>query len=298
MYLFFGIFFLALLLFFCLNYWRKKKIIRKICSMCMDEKCRILNELTEPFGYTYVLSQDIFTSRTDAWQKEFGYCALYDEAAPHFNMVFDSLPVYFDYGNRTWLVEFWKGQYGINTGCEAGVYRAGRILNEEERKHTLFECVDEENMLQLSFTLVKDSQVIAKLCCRHWWLAAFRMGCFSMPAGLIMHASVTFPDDGMAEAFAEGLHEAGYAYGEIHLCCRTAAFVFSASAPICGIFKRIRIRAAQWCNRLWCRIYLFVTRPFCLSVDRILYLYYYLPFAFRRMFRIRKYKKHRRKRAR
>lgn len=295
MYLFSGIFFLILLLFLFLNYQRKKKIICKIRSMCMEEKCRLSEELVEPFGYSYVPSQDIFTSRTDAWQKEFGYCALYDAAAPHFNMVFDSLPVYFNYHGRTWLIEFWKGQYGINTGGEIGVYYANRIIKEEERKSTLFQCVDKDDMLQLSFTLLRNSSVIARLCSRHWWLTAFLTGCFSRPAGLIMHATVTFPTNEMAEAFTRGLVETGYERESIQICCNSVAFVFSAAAPVHGICRKIRIRTAQWCNCFWCRIYQFITRPFCLTVDKILYLYYYLPFAFRRMFRIRKYRKHREK---
>ena len=133
MYLFLGIVFLLLLLFFCINLWRRKRIIKKICSMCMLEKCDLLNELIGPFGYSYVSSQDLFTSRIDAWQRGFGYCALYDKAALRFNMIFDCLPVYFDYQGKTWLIEFWKGQYGINTGCEIGVYYADRILQDEEK---------------------------------------------------------------------------------------------------------------------------------------------------------------------
>ena len=30
--------------------------------------------------------------------------------------VFMCLPVYFDYGGKTWLMEFWKGGYGITAG--------------------------------------------------------------------------------------------------------------------------------------------------------------------------------------
>ena len=117
MYLFFGIFFLVLLFFFCLNHWRRKKIIQKVRCMCMKEKCCILDELIAPFGYAYLPAQDIFTSRLDVWQRDFGYCTLYDKAAFRFNMVFDCLPVYFEYDGRTWLLELWKGQYGINTGA-------------------------------------------------------------------------------------------------------------------------------------------------------------------------------------
>ena len=102
-------------------HWRKKKIICKICCMSDMHKCRLLNELVEPLGYNYYSKQDIFSSRLDAWQKDFGYGAIYDRGAPYFNMVFDSYPVYFDHDGKTWLIEFWKGQYGINTGSEVGI---------------------------------------------------------------------------------------------------------------------------------------------------------------------------------
>ncbi|NBH82551.1 DUF4474 domain-containing protein [bacterium C-53] len=296
MYLFFGIIFLILLFFFCLNHWRRKKIICKIRSMCMEEKCQMLEELIQPFGYSYVLSQDIFTSNRNAWQREFGYCALYDKAAPNFQMVFDSLPVYFDYNDRTWLIEFWKGQYGINTGCEIGVYYADRILNEEERKYTIFQSVEDGDMLPLSFVFFRQQAPIAALGCRHWWLTAFLMGCYSRPSELTMQVCITFPCAAMAEAFIYGLEKAGYPRESIHACCNTVTFSFAQAPAACGFFRKIRICIAQWCNRFWCRIYLFVTRPFCLSVDKILYLYNYLPFAFRRMFRLRRFKKHRRKR--
>ncbi|MCI8773404.1 MAG: DUF4474 domain-containing protein [Lachnospiraceae bacterium] len=291
MYLFFTIFFVFLLFFVCFNFWRRKKIIKKICSMCMKEKCHLLDELIKPFGYSYVLSQDIFTSRIDAWQRDFGYCALFDKAALHFNMVFDCLPVYFPYRNKTWMIEFWKGQYGINTGCEIGVYHADRILTEEELEQTLFQCADDRDMLKMSLTLLKNDGIIASLCEKHWWLTAFSMGNFSNPRELSLQASIVFPTNEMAAAFTNGLMRAGYRPEEIQHCCNRVSFIFSASVQSHGIFKRLRIRIAQWSNHFWCRVFLFVTRPFHLSIDRILYLYYYLPFAFRKMLRIKKYKR-------
>lgn len=291
MYLFFGVFFLILLFFFCINHFHRKKIIKKVCSMCMDEKCRILKDLIEPFGYSYVLPQDIFTSRIDAWQRQFGYCRLYDEAAPHVNMIFDCLPVYFNYEDRTWMIELWKGQYGINTGCEIGVYYSDRILKEDELEHELFQCADDENMLKLHFHLYRNGEDIAHLCKIHWWLTAFSMGCFSRPSDLTMKVSITFHNEDMAEAFARGLVKAGYRQQEIRICHSTVSFTFEEADECYSIWKRLMRKIAQCMNHFWCRIYLFITRPFCLSIDRILYLYYYLPFAFRKMLRIRKYKK-------
>lgn len=291
MYLFIGIFIVVLLLFFCINYCYRKKIIKKVCSMCPKEKCETLNELLAPFGYAYVPSQDIITSRIDAWQRDFGYHALFDKAASYAGMVMDCLPVYFNHYGRTWLLEFWKGQYGISTGCEIGVYYADRILEKEELTHTLFQCADDEDMLPLSFTLSKDSQAIAQLNDRHWWLTAFLPGCFSHPADLYMHICVTLHSSEMAEAFAKGLVRAGYHPKEICLCGKNVTFTFANSMKPCGFFRKLRYCFVQFFNRLWCKIFRLVTRPFCKIGDRILYLYYFLPPAFRKMLRLKKDKK-------
>ena len=48
-----------------------------------------LNKMIESSGYAYDPSQDIFYSRIDAWQRNFGYCQLYDEVAPSLSLIFD-----------------------------------------------------------------------------------------------------------------------------------------------------------------------------------------------------------------
>lgn len=282
---------LIVLFLFVLNHRCKKKNIQKVCSMCMEEKCRLLNELLEPFGYYYIPSQDIFSSKINCWQRDMGYCSFYDKAASHFGMVFDTLPVYFNYQGRTWLLEFFKGQYGINTGCEIGLYHADRILTQSERQLTLFQAAEDREMLKMSAVLFRNDSRVAYLTHRHWWLTIFRLGCFSRPCDLSMCTSVTFSSPEMAYAFVEGLRAAGYAPSDICRQCSTVTFSLGSSSSDCSRYRSLRIRFALWMNRFWCKVYLFVTRPFSLSVDRVLYLYYYLPFAFRRILRIRKYSK-------
>mgnify|MGYP000621142798 CR=1 FL=1 len=58
---------------------------------------------------------------------------------------------YFDYQGKTWLLEFWKGQYGINTGAEIGIYRADTLLSPAQRPYTLFHTVPDENCPYLSW---------------------------------------------------------------------------------------------------------------------------------------------------
>lgn len=264
--------------------------------MCTEEKCDILNGLIEPFGYSYLPSQDLFTSRIDAWQRDFGYCALYDQTASRFGMVFDCLPIYFDYDGRTWLIELWKGQYGINTGAEIGIYCTDRILKKEEYETTLFHSIADYDMPYFSFYLFRQCKQIAHLSAKHWWLTAFSMGRFSEPIDLYIRAGITLRNHTMTRAFIRGLLNAGYSPDDITVMHNTVTFSFTKSSLSLNALGRFRNRFFQWMNRFGCKIYLFLTRPFCLSLDRLLYLYYYLPFIFRKMLRIRKYKKYNPKR--
>ncbi|MBQ7956278.1 MAG: DUF4474 domain-containing protein [Lachnospiraceae bacterium] len=290
MYLFFAILLPILCILLLADYRRRKKIIQKVRSMCIQDKCLLLNGLLEPFGYYYIPSQDIFSSHHNAWQRNLGYCTFYDKAAPRLNMIFDCRPIYFNYQGKTWLLEFWKGQYGINTGGEIGLYYADRILEENELKTTLFQAVTDNDMLPLSLNLTKKGTTIASFNDRHWWLTTFRLGCFSHPEELALHVSVTFPNPEMAGAFVVGLFNAGYSTKDIRRYYNTISFSFLRSATPKGFFRKLRITMAQWSNLFWCNVYLRITKPFTLSVDRVLYLYYYLPLAFRRTLRIRKTK--------
>ena len=168
MYVLFGIFICIGILCSILNIYRRRQIICKILKMTFCEKLCILNELLEPFGFFYLPDQDIITSAQNAWQRNFGYHALFDKSASRFSMVFDCEPIYFNYQDRTWMIEFWKGQYGINTGCEVGVYKADRLLRPSERKHTLFYGVSGCEMLPLEIRLCKNGRPLFALSKCHW----------------------------------------------------------------------------------------------------------------------------------
>ena len=295
MYIAIGCFILLCPFFVCIQIYRRPRIIRKVRSLCMEEKCRILSGLIEPFGFCYDPRQDIFVSRQDAWQRFFGYRSFFDRAAPFFQMVFDCLPVYFDYEGRTWLIEFWKGQYGINTGCETGIYKADGLLSPAGRKHALFHAVADDEMLPVCATLYRDSCPLFSLNERHWWLAGFSMGLFSRPHTLRMSVSITFPNGRMLCAFTGALRESGFDPG--HLCIEglTATLCFHLPpSPGHGFFMRLICAFAQWKNRIFCGLYLWITRPFCRSIDRLVYLYYFLPFAFRKTISIRPCRRRRR----
>lgn len=269
---------------------RKKKVICRIRCMDKCQKCSLLNELTEPFGYTYHCQCGFFSSTIDAWQRSAGYTWLYDYMAPRFQMVIDALPIYFDYHGKTWLIECWKGQYGINTGAEIGIYHADRLLSEAEYKTTLFNAVDDDEMLPCTLQLCNKGETYVQLAGKHWWLTAFLPGRFSDPADLSLTASVCSPDDEMLDAFYEGLCRAGYNINDIAIQGNCLSFVFhSSNNEDLGFLTRMRRRRSQRTNRIFCKLYTWVTRPFINTEDRILYLYYYLPAIFRKLLRLRRF---------
>ena len=281
----------ALLLFFVLSSCRRRWAIKKVYSMCCAEKCRLLNTLIEPFGYCYIECQDIISSRNDAWQRSMGYTSLFDHAASHFNMVFDCLPVYFNYRNRTWLIEFWKGQYGINTGAEIGIYYADRIVPEKEIPFTLFQAVEDKDMLPFSFELLRHKP-LACVSRKTWWLTAFCMGRFSRPEQLCMNISIAFFDCEMRCLFLQALQQAGLSRDCLKVCGNTVHIQYCDSpTEHCGFFARLVRSLSQFSNRIFCRLYLLITRPFTTTLDRLLYLYYLLPFAFRRTLTPRRYRR-------
>ncbi|MBN1962231.1 MAG: DUF4474 domain-containing protein [Deltaproteobacteria bacterium] len=76
-------------------------------------------------GFCYSPEQDIIYSRMDAWQRKFGYAYSYDIAAPiTISAIIDCEPFFFHYNNKHWMIELWKGQYGLETGAEIGIYNS------------------------------------------------------------------------------------------------------------------------------------------------------------------------------
>lgn len=269
----------------CYFLHRRRKSKRKVRSMPWEEKRRLLNELASPFGFAYLQEEDVFTGKIDAWQRKSGYEALFDKAAAHFHMIFDAFPVYFDYEGRTWLIEFWKGQYGINTGAEVGVYHADRIVPKEEREKEHFQAVDDGEMPLISYCLEKKKKRMYGMKWNHWWLASFRMGEFSHPKDLQLMTVLTFQNPQLAKRFYEGIQESGCGESKFRLACNEVHLRMDWSDRH-GFFSRLYRSFIQLQNKLCCLLYGLVTHPFHCTVDKLLFLYFLFPRCFRKMLQI------------
>lgn len=172
--------------------------VKVILAIITKKYGKISYEGFNALGFSYSEDKDVFYSTKNAWQKNFGYSHTYDVLAPFGSMIFDTEPIKFYYDNKNWLISFWKGQYGMTTGAEIGIYYTNdKIVN----KHTLYMPVKDKDMLDMSLTLYKKKQFITTISAKHWWLAVFKLGMFSKPKDLIMDATITFNSEEQLNAF-------------------------------------------------------------------------------------------------
>lgn len=200
--------------------------LRRIVSYKKSDY-RSIEEKINTAGYEYDINQDIFYSKVDAWQRGMGYCRLYDEAAAPLSMIIDCEPVYFEYAGRRWMIEFWKGQYGMTSGCEVGIYYTDKPdIDTEFFKGPFFECASDDDLLKMRYTLYKNDHVLFKRSDVHWWVTGFKLGEFSYPDELSVDITIQLKDDEMRNEFIKGLLNAGYSEEEISVTGKSVSVYF------------------------------------------------------------------------
>lgn len=174
-------------------------------------------------GFAYHAEKDIFYSTKNAWQKNFGYTHLYDVLAPIFRMIIDTEPIKFHYNNKNWLITFWKGQYGMVTGAEVGIYCTNQ---KKVNKKTIYLPANDSEMLNMDFRLYKNGKVITKVKSKHWWLAIFKIGMFSHPQDLSLDINIIFPTQEMLNSFLNSFQKLGYTANDFHVIDNTFCFKY------------------------------------------------------------------------
>jgi hypothetical protein len=211
-------------------------------------------------GFWYDPGQDIIFSRMDALQRQFGYAYAYDDSIFLINAVIDCEPIFFEYNGKTWMIELWKGQYGLMTGCEIGVYNRSpnssphyalldRFLGERKgdsiaSHNKFFDCASDSELLEMSFTLKRGGQkLFSRGPEKHWWLTGFKWGELSKPEELSMEIEIKFPNDEMKELFKKAL--IGLQYGYNALGSGAVRFTFHLPNPKTFQPRRDTAKAAE-----------------------------------------------------
>lgn len=250
-----------------------------------SEKNIELNKDLAPWGFAYYLPQDLFYSPKDCWQKKCGYCQLYDAGAAALGMVIDSEPIYFEYAGKNWLIEFWKGQYGMTTGCEIGIYNTTDPVRRNLLgfNTTLYNAVEDSDQIYMSYTLKKNKKIILQRNEMHWWLTAFKLAEFSQPSDLTMLTEITLKDSTMKDAFVEGMINAGYKTKHLTIRGNSVAFTFDKPRNRQPLTRTAIIEfVVQTTNRRNCMAYNIATKPIAdNTLDKIFFVKEQAPTLYR-----------------
>lgn len=155
--------------------------------------------------YIYNPDGNFYYTTDDPWQRNFGFNAAYDFGAQFVFMFFDTARIKFDYADKNWMVEFWKGQYGgVFIGAEIGVY-----YKDPSRKVEHYDCVSDEDALYMEMTLYRNKkEVFAREYRKYWWCTGFvpgKLKKYSDRSELNLKTRITLKNKTMLKAFVEGL---------------------------------------------------------------------------------------------
>ena len=175
-------------------------------------------EKTGILGYLYDPKEQCFYTADDTWQRNFGYSEIYDNAASLVVIIIETCRLKFEYADRDWMIQLWKGQYGwVLYGAEIGIYN-----KEKSRPVEHYTCANDEDMLQMSMVLWEKSKsamggsywtrTFGRPYERQWWHTGFVIGNMigRYDNDLKMEARITMRDFEMLEAFKGALLSEGF----------------------------------------------------------------------------------------
>lgn len=179
-------------------------------NMSIEEIQDLLFNTTDPntagkilefCGFEYDPEQCIYTSKMYPLQRYFGFNFIYDMVAPRVGMIYSTKRIEFKYGEKQWMIQLWKGQYGITTGAEIGLY------NKPLNRPVQYDCAsDDELFVVMSYDLYNGNELLFKRAPeRHWWLTGFKLLEVGIAPVLTMDITLTFDTLEMANSFYNSL---------------------------------------------------------------------------------------------
>ena len=116
-------------------------------------------EITRLLGFDYIgTEKDYYITQKGSLQSKFGFMDFYDEAGALLGMDLDDEIVTFQYGNREYRIELWKGNYGFGNafGGEFGIYYrdiSDALANpyaedSQQSRYTLYHCLNDEEQFR------------------------------------------------------------------------------------------------------------------------------------------------------
>lgn len=171
----------------------------------------------------YGTKEYIYNDDTDpaCVQANFGYNRLYDWGAQLIDFSIDTARMKFDYGEKEYMIQIWKGQYISGemgtVGGEVGLYTRpkGTVSTIGH-----YNCAPREEWLNMEMTVLWDEEgngnyipQLTRAYALHWWPTGFVFGQLENKKDsdpLRVLCRITFNEEGMAQAFAQALAQEGF----------------------------------------------------------------------------------------
>lgn len=156
-------------------------------------------------GYDFNYDFNTFSAASDAWQRNFGFCRMYDDAAFLIGDVYQTIRVPFRYDGKDWMIQIWKGVYSWNMlGGEVALYN-----KPVDRKEAFYDCATDTERIPMAFSVsCGDETIIRTELATSWWQTAFTQHRLVRPRDLSMEFTLTFPNSEMLRAFTQSLQTA------------------------------------------------------------------------------------------
>ncbi|MBQ6268020.1 MAG: DUF4474 domain-containing protein [Clostridia bacterium] len=195
-----------------------------VCVVTRSNFVKDYLDRNQVLSYRYSYIDDYYyADNVNSWQRNFGYAKYYDLIAPYLLLEYDYIRVFFTYEDKDWMVQCWKGQYGlVFYGAECGIYNKPHS-DEADTAFTTYRCPDESDWIDMGMTMYHadtSGNYQRELTCdygRYWWCTGFKPGHLRKqePANeLRTEHRLTFKDEEMARLFAAGLADCGFKEGE------------------------------------------------------------------------------------
>ncbi len=169
-------------------------------------------------GYLYDPKEGCFYTSADPWQRVVGYNEIFDIMGPFTFIDFDTVRCRFDYKDKNWMIQLWKGQYGlVFYGAEVGVY-----TKPKDRELMHYDCATDSEMLKMSMTFIEKEKFFGKVTWEekftrpygyYWWCTGFLPGNkYGKFDELKLDMRITMKDYEMLSGFTAALKENGITY--------------------------------------------------------------------------------------
>lgn len=165
-------------------------------------------------GYKYSANGNYYYTNSDPWQRALGYHEIFDIGAGLVTIYIDTMRCKFDYKDKNWMIQFWKGQYGlVFVGHEIGVY-----TKPKSRPGDHYDAASNEDALYMELTGYRDNkEIYHRDYAKYWWCTGFVPGTLDNlmdRSELSLKCRITMKDYDMLLGFCDALKSNGMVLGQ------------------------------------------------------------------------------------